>query len=82
MRALDLRWRPASDTADKVVGCDKEAQAIAIARRRIEALYAGTRPIRPLGKPVYQPSGKEKTVQIPEEWKQRDHVRAPVAASV
>jgi len=53
----------------RVVGCDKEATYTALARQRIVDLYRGTIRIRPLGKPVHQPSGREKVVQIPSEWK-------------
>jgi adenine-specific DNA-methyltransferase len=31
-------------------------------------LIAGKLPYRKLGKPVYQPTGKEKTSQVPPEW--------------
>jgi len=55
----------------RVVGCDKQLKYIEIARRRIADLYDGKLRIRPLGKPVYQPSGKEKVTQIPAEWKRR-----------
>lgn len=55
----------------RVVGCDKQSKYIEIARRRIADLYDGKLRIRPLGKPVYQPSGKEKVAQIPAEWKRR-----------
>jgi len=55
----------------RVVGCDKEARYIALARQRIFELYEGKLRIRPLGKPVHRPSGREKVVQVPDEWKQR-----------
>lgn len=59
----------------RVIGCDKEAKYIALARQRIMDLYEGKLRIRPLGKPVHQPSGREKVVQIPDEWK-RNHARS------
>jgi DNA modification methylase len=52
----------------RAMGFDKEPAYIDEARRRIEALYAGTLPYRPLGKPVYQPTGREKVSQIPKQW--------------
>ncbi len=55
----------------KVAGADKEKKYIEIARDRILNFFEGTLKIRPLGKPVYQPSGKEKISQIPEEWKKQ-----------
>lgn len=54
----------------RAVGCDKEAEYIKITRQRIKDFFAGSLKIRPLGKPIFQPSGREKVSQIPEEWKQ------------
>jgi adenine-specific DNA-methyltransferase len=54
----------------KVMGCDKESEYVKITEERINAYYQGTLKIRPLGKPVYQPTGKEKISQVPEEWDQ------------
>lgn len=53
----------------RVVGCDKEPTYIEIAKRRITDLYHGTLRVRPLGKPIHQPSGREKVTQFPDEWK-------------
>lgn len=53
----------------KVVGCEKEARYVEIGKERIRQFYAGTLGMRPIGTPVYQPSGREKISQIPEEWK-------------
>lgn len=52
----------------RVAGCDKEPDYVQIAKERIEAFYSGTLKIRPLGKAVHQPSGREKVAQIPSEW--------------
>ena len=54
----------------RVIGCDKESEYIKITRQRIEEFYSGRLKMRPIGKPVFQPSGREKVSQIPEEWKQ------------
>ncbi|RMH72272.1 MAG: site-specific DNA-methyltransferase, partial [Gemmatimonadetes bacterium] len=54
----------------KVIGCEKEAKYIQIGQQRIHDFYAGNLKIRPLGKPVHKPTGKEKVTQIPPEWKQ------------
>lgn len=54
----------------KAIGVDKELQYIEIAKERIENFYAGNLKIRPLGKPVFEPTGREKVSQIPTEWQQ------------
>ncbi|HEX3052667.1 MAG TPA: site-specific DNA-methyltransferase, partial [Aggregatilineaceae bacterium] len=51
------------------MGSEKEAEYVEIARSRIGAFYNGTLNLRPVGKPIFQPSGNEKTAQFPEEWK-------------
>ncbi len=53
----------------RVIGCDKDAAYIETARERIQALHRGELPMRPLGKPVHVPTGREKVAQIPDEWK-------------
>jgi len=53
----------------RVIGCDKEPQYTAIAKQRINDFCAGLLKIRPLGKPVYKPTGKEKISQLPSEWR-------------
>lgn len=60
----------------RVIGCDKEPKYIEIARQRIADLYNGNLRVRPLGKPVHQPSGREKVAQMPDEWRLR-HVLSP-----
>lgn len=52
----------------KVIGCDKELQYIKIAKKRIQKFYNGALKTRPIGKQVYQPTGKERVSQIPQEW--------------
>jgi len=54
----------------RAMGCDKELAYIEEAKNRIQRLYDGTLPYRPLGKPVYEPTGKEKVSQVPMEWLQ------------
>jgi len=54
----------------RAMGCDKEPAYIDEAKRRIKSLYAGTLPYRQLGKPVHQPTGREKVSQIPKQWLQ------------
>ncbi|MFW9771927.1 MAG: DNA-methyltransferase [Candidatus Thorarchaeota archaeon] len=52
----------------KVIGIDKELKYIDIAKERINAYFEGILKIRPLGKKIHQPSGREKVSQIPKEW--------------
>jgi adenine-specific DNA-methyltransferase len=54
----------------RAIGSEKEAEYVRIARERIVSFFNGTLPVRPLGKPVYEPNGREKVAQMPEEWKQ------------
>jgi len=54
----------------RALGCEKEAEYVAIARQRLLDYLNGTLRYRPLGKPVYQPTGREKISQIPEEWRE------------
>jgi len=53
----------------RAFGCEKEAEYIEIARQRIADLYSGALRYRQLGKPVHQPTGREKVAQIPMEWR-------------
>lgn len=59
----------------RAMGCEKEGAYVEIARRRILDYFNGTLRYRPIGKPVYQPTGKEKVSQIPEEWKEPSQAR-------
>ncbi|MDT5271149.1 MAG: adenine-specific DNA-methyltransferase [Acidobacteriota bacterium] len=52
----------------RAFGCEKEEPYIEIARQRIDDLYSGRLRYRPLGKPVHQPTGREKVAQVPLEW--------------
>ena len=52
----------------RVMGSEKEAEYVKIAKERIAAYFQGNLKIRPLGKPIHQPNGKEKVAQIPQEW--------------
>src|SRR3972149_1113088 len=53
----------------RAVGSDKEKDYIDLARERILAYFNGTLGYRQLGTPVYQPTGKDKVSQVPNEWK-------------
>lgn len=52
----------------RAVGCDRDATYLAAARERLMMLAEGTLKLRPLGKPVHVPSGREKVAQRPEAW--------------
>jgi adenine-specific DNA-methyltransferase len=47
---------------------DREPEYIALTHERIRQFQNGTLKIRPLGKPVHKPTGKEKVAQKPSEW--------------
>ena len=50
------------------VGVDRCQEYIEIGNERIRRLIDGTLKMRPMGRPVYEPTGKEKITQIPLEW--------------
>jgi adenine-specific DNA-methyltransferase len=52
----------------KAMGVEKESQYVEIARQRIMDLDNKVLRYRPLGKPIYQPSAKEKVARVPDEW--------------
>lgn len=47
---------------------DRDSQYISITKERVYAFQDGVLKIRPLGKPVHKPTGKEKVAQMPSEW--------------
>lgn len=53
----------------RAMGSEKEAEYVKITRERLQAYMNGTLKIRPIGTPVFVPTGKEKVSQIPDEWK-------------
>lgn len=60
----------------KGIGCERDHKYVELAKERISDFYNGTLPYRPLGKPVHQPTGREKVSQVPKEWlEQRDDTR-------
>jgi DNA modification methylase len=52
----------------RAVGIERDAEYCAIARQRVADFYAGHLKLRPLGKPVHKPTGREKVAQIPMQW--------------
>jgi DNA modification methylase len=59
----------------RAMASEQDPDYCRIARERIAEWNAGTLKVRPLGKPVHQPSGHEKVSQVPEEWQQRSQAR-------
>jgi adenine-specific DNA-methyltransferase len=57
----------------KAMGCEKEPKYVDLARKRIQDFYEGTLRIRPVGKQIHIPSGREKICQIPQEWGKNDN---------
>lgn len=55
----------------KGMGCEQVTEYNAIARQRIADFYSGTLGYRPLGKPIHEPTGREKVTRIPTEWRER-----------
>ncbi len=56
----------------KAVGIDRDAEYCRIAKERLASLHNGTLKVRPLGKPVHKPTGREKVAQIPMQWLEQD----------
>jgi DNA modification methylase len=52
----------------RAAGCDWEPDYVRLSEERIRAFYQGTLKIRPMGREVHTPTGREKVSQIPEEW--------------
>lgn len=59
----------------RAMGAEKEAVYAEMARERITAYFNGTLRHRPIGKPVFEPTGKEKVAQIPVEWRNEVETR-------
>ncbi|MHB8645695.1 MAG: DNA-methyltransferase [Thermomicrobiales bacterium] len=53
----------------RALGSEKDAVYTMTAQERIRSYFDGTLKIRPLGKPVHVPSGREKVTQVPLAWK-------------
>lgn len=47
---------------------DRDSKYIEMTKQRVNSFHNGTLAIRPLGKPVHKPTGKEKVTQMPSEW--------------
>jgi len=58
----------ASSTGRRGVMADISDSYCVIARERLRMFQHGDLKIRPLGKPVFEPTGREKVSQVPDEW--------------
>ena len=58
----------AAKQSRRAVGIERDAEYCRIAHERMADFYAGRLKLRPLGKPVHKPSGREKVAQIPMQW--------------
>ena len=52
----------------RAAGSEKEEVYVEIALERINAYFSGDLRVRPMGKPVFKPTGREKVSQVPDEW--------------
>jgi adenine-specific DNA-methyltransferase len=63
----------------RAMGSEKEPEYVSLTRERLAAYDNGTLKLRPLGRPVHVPTGREKVSQIPDEWREDviriDHCR-------
>ncbi len=59
----------------RAMGSEKEEEYVKIAKTRFEQYFNGTLKTRPIGKPVHQPTGREKVAQVPEEWENNSQHR-------
>jgi adenine-specific DNA-methyltransferase len=52
----------------RAMSIDKDESYISITKLRVKELQNGVLKMRPLGKPVHKPTGREKVAQMPMEW--------------
>lgn len=52
----------------RAVGIERDAEYCAIAKQRLTDWQAGSLKVRPIGKPIHKPTGREKVAQMPMEW--------------
>lgn len=57
----------------RAVGCERVVEYVEIARQRINDFYSGRLCYRQLGKPVHQPTGREKVSQVPAAWRDSEN---------
>lgn len=54
----------------RAMGSEKEGGYVKIARDRLQSFFSGALRVRPMDRPVHQPTGNEKVSRIPDEWKE------------
>jgi DNA modification methylase len=54
------------------IGIEKEEKYCKIANQRIADLKEGLLKTRPMTQPIYQPTGNEKILQIPDDWQEHE----------
>jgi DNA modification methylase len=59
----------------RAMGSEQDEGYVAIAKERTRSFQNGTLKLRPIGKPVHQPTGREKVSQVPYEWEQLEQQR-------
>ena len=59
----------------KSIAAEREENYVTIAGDRIRRLTEGELRLRPIGKPIHEPTGKEKVSQMPLEWDSQDRDR-------
>ncbi len=57
------------------MGSEQDETYIAIARERLTAFLNGQLKVRPLGRPVHKPTGRERISKIPAEWEAAEQKR-------
>jgi DNA modification methylase len=55
----------------RAAGCDREPLYTEAVRERIVAFYEGRLKIRPIGRPVHTPTGRERVAQFPDAWQSK-----------
>ncbi|BAZ15374.1 putative adenine-specific DNA-methyltransferase [Calothrix sp. NIES-4071] len=50
------------------IGVDRELRYTQVAKERLQALHRGELKLRPIGKEIHKPTGRERVAQIPQEW--------------
>lgn len=50
------------------IGIEKEVKYVEIAEQRISKLFSGILKLRPITKPIHQPSPTDKVAKLPDEW--------------
>ena len=57
-------------------GIDRELRYTQVAKERLEALHRGELKLRPIGKEIHKPTGRERVAQMPQEWITKDNLQS------